>query len=115
MLQNAKVIGIVLSGVVIVVALTAVFPGIWDTKRSEHLDQALTAAEKLSRLRSCLKDAGLIEGVPDGDFYLKPTMETVDGVETVKSFFVMIPDEVLKNEQKMLTINACKNMKSASR
>jgi len=108
MTQNARTIGFILSGIAVIVALTLLFPTIWDTKRTEHLGDTPSTEEKFQRLRACLEKVGLVEGAPDGDFQLKPVTETVDGVTRMTSFFILIPDRVLNNEELVLKIEACK-------
>lgn len=64
---------------------------------------------KMAPLRTCLTDAGFVEGMTDGDFVLDPIHETVDGVKTVKAFFYRFSDRILNDEDKILKIEACKN------
>lgn len=63
----------------------------------------------MAPLRTCLRDAGFVVGMPGGDFVLDPIHETVDGVKTVKAFFYRFPDRILNDEDKILKIEACKN------
>jgi hypothetical protein len=96
-------------GVIAIVVLSFFVPDIWTSNRNYKASQKPSAAEKLERFRSCLLDAGFVEGMPNGDFSLDPIHEVVDGVQTIKAFFYRFPDRILEDDEKVIQIEACKN------
>ena len=74
----------IIIGFVVIILLTFYVPDIWTSNRNYRASQKPRATEKMARFRSCLIEAGFIEGMPDGDFTLDPVHEMVDGVKPSK-------------------------------